>query len=99
ALALAAGFVKVAAGGVQSVTADLPARGTALRFTTRSGIAGAARRPLDGGTALASTLPMGLVLSDSGAAGLPVGVHASYTGGEIMSFATDQTPDKMTIVR
>jgi hypothetical protein len=97
ALALAAGFVTVDAAGVQTVTAAPPVQGTALRFTTKSGLVAAARRPIIDGTPVASTLPTGIALRDpvTGA----VSVHVSYTAGLVMLFNTGEAADKVAVLR
>jgi hypothetical protein len=96
-LGLAAGFVTVDAAGVQTVTAVPPVQGTALRFTTKSGLVAAARRPIIDGTPVASTLPTGIALRDpvTGA----VSVHVSYTAGLVMLFNTGEAADKVAVLR
>jgi len=99
AVALRPAFVTVdATDASESPTLTPPTRaGTALRFTTRSGIVAGQRRPLADGTAIASTLPSGLALIDPGTGG--VKAYTSYTAGLVMIFETDKSAATIAVVR
>lgn len=76
-----------------------PSRGTAIQFTTASGLTPSGRRPIVDGAAVASSLPSGLVLLDPGGAGTGVRVLASYTAGLIMDFWTSNGTGTMAVIR
>jgi len=80
-----------------ALTAPEPATGTAIHFTTRSGLVPSPRRPRISGAVVASALPSGLSILDNGAAG--VTVHASYAAGMVMIFDPASSITTMSVVR
>jgi hypothetical protein len=75
-----------------------PKAGTALHFTTRSGlVVPSARRPIVSGAAISSVLPLGLALVDPGSGGVQLLV--SYAAGLLADYKSNVAPGTMTVVR
>ena len=77
----------------------LPADGAALRFSTRSGLTPTRRHPIDDGTSIASALPSGVTLTDTGLSGDGVRVYASYTAGLVVILSTGSAANSVTVLR
>jgi hypothetical protein len=84
----------VDAAGVATTTA--PSRGTAITFTTASGLVPSGRRPIIDGTAVASSLPSGLAIVPGASA---ADVWVSYAAGLVVKFSTAGATGSMSVLR
>jgi len=81
-------------------TLDPPSvAGTAIVFSTASGLTPSGRRPTVKGTVLAAELPSGLAMVDPGGQGTGAQVYASFTAGLVMSFSSASAPSSMVVIR
>jgi hypothetical protein len=104
ALGLAVGFVDqdcvLSPPGVTTcATSTSPDPGTAIRFTTKSGLTPSRRHPIVSGTSADSDLPSGLAILDPGGSGSGVAVYVSYTAGMVMNFSTASATGSMSVIR
>ena len=95
ALGLAPAWVDAA--GVP--TAVQPSRGTAIQFTTASGLSPSGHHPIVSSSAVSSALPSGLGIADSGGAGAGVSVYVSYAAGMVIAFSSGAATGSMAVIR
>jgi hypothetical protein len=92
ALGLTPGFVDAS----NEPTTTAPMEGTAITFTTTSGLVPSGRRPIIDGTAVASSLPSGLAIVPGASA---ADVWVSYAAGLVVKFSTAGATGSMSVIR